>query len=374
MAGRLRFPRSLEEKLRALDDHLFLLRKELEGLLKGELAHLKVIAAELRTLVCHSDRFDGLLWRLADELNVSDDVFLCEGARVNRDHPFARSLQFFGGRNFRGERGPDWLPRVWESLRYVFENWEAIYVPSVSDIEITHEYLIKAVAQQIGSAHEDEGLEPILARLRQVLLSGMESYAHVLVFDADLTLQMGERVLDTAESQMAYRRRDRASPAGELTLLARLGVREMLVPRIQLITARSLVSEFEIRITLGPLGISLTAKKRGVDKCHLELPYPDVVDDFVVAICYSSRLRSLRVLLNDVDQRPAFACDLGWLEALEIEFVEFGERVTRFLLRWGFMIYGRLLSRGDCREMLRIPFQEMPSVLTPLGKPNAFPD
>lgn len=373
MARRLRFPRSLEEKLRALDDHLFLLRTELEGLREGEPAHLKVIAAELRTLVCHS-WVEGLLWRLADELNVSDDVFLCEGARINRDHPLARSLQFFGGRNFRGERGPDWLPRVRESLRYVFKTWEAIYVPSVSDVEITHEYLIKAVAQQIGSAHEDDGIEPILSRLREVLVSGTESYAHVLVFDADLTLQIGERILDAAESQRAYRRRDGASPAGELTLVVRLGVRETLAARIQIITARSLISEVEIRITLGPRGIGLTAKKRGVDKCHLELPYPDVTDDFIFAICYSSRLRSVRVLLNDAEQRPVFECDLGWLEAQEIEFVEFGEHVTHFLLHWGFMSYSRLLSRRDCREILRIPFQDLPSALTPLVKPNAFPD
>jgi hypothetical protein len=374
MARRVRFPKSLGEKLRALDDHLFLLRTSLEELLKGEPAHLKVVAAELRTLVCRSDQTEGLLWRLADELNVSDEVFLCEGGRINRDHPLARSLRFFGGRNFRGERGPDRLPRVSESLRYVFKTWEAIYVPTLSDVEITHEYLIKAVAQQIGSAHEDNGIEPILCRLREVFLGETEPCANVLVFDADLTLQIGERVLDAAESQKGYRRRDRAPPAGELTIVVRLGIRETLAGRIQIFTARSLISEVEIRIALGPGCIALTGKKRGVEKCDLRLPYPDQTDDFVFAVCYSSGLRCMRTLLNGEEPRPVSDCDLGWMEAQQTELVEFGENLAHFLRHWEFLMYRRLLSRWECGELLRIPVQNLRSILTPRAEPKGFPD
>ncbi len=93
MANRGRIEKSTERKLADLEDHLYLVRVNLQGLV-ADLAHVKSLAAELRTLLCLSSGTEGLLWRLADELVVSDDVVLHVAGRVDPDHPLAKGLRF----------------------------------------------------------------------------------------------------------------------------------------------------------------------------------------------------------------------------------------------------------------------------------------
>jgi hypothetical protein len=93
MGKRLRIPKTLEQKLSDLDAHLFLLREHWNDL-RENTSHLKVISAELRTLVCFSSDREGLLWRLADELGVDDNIFLHVPGKLKRDHPLAKGLHF----------------------------------------------------------------------------------------------------------------------------------------------------------------------------------------------------------------------------------------------------------------------------------------
>ena len=65
--------KTLARKLRDLDDHLHFLKESLLKLATGDLAYLKPMAAELRVLVCKSSGTEGLLWRLAEELNLSPE-------------------------------------------------------------------------------------------------------------------------------------------------------------------------------------------------------------------------------------------------------------------------------------------------------------
>ena len=53
----------------------------------------------------------------------------------------------------------------------------------------------------MGTAHEDEGLEPALTQLSSIFINGIEPYIDVLVTDAELTLEVGERVIDAAEAR-----------------------------------------------------------------------------------------------------------------------------------------------------------------------------
>ena len=89
-----RIPKTLEDKIGDLDSHLFLLREHRQGLSESR-SHLKGMAAELRTLICYSSGTEGLLWRLVDELNVDDRLFLHIPGRLRRDHPLAQGLQFY---------------------------------------------------------------------------------------------------------------------------------------------------------------------------------------------------------------------------------------------------------------------------------------
>src|SRR5437667_5716946 len=74
-----RVPRTTAELLQALDEQVYLLRISLHGL-REDRAHLRPLAVGLRTLICKSSNTEGLLWRMVDQLHVSDEIMLeCGG-------------------------------------------------------------------------------------------------------------------------------------------------------------------------------------------------------------------------------------------------------------------------------------------------------
>lgn len=168
MPSKDRTPKSLEQKLLDLDAHLYLLREHLHKL-RDSASHLKVIAAELRTLVCRSSGTEGLLWRLTKELGVPDDVALHVPGKLKQDDPLVRGLEFMIVPIFRAGKGDPRLVPGNYSLQEVIKEDEALVAVGKP---LTHEYLIKAVAQQMGSAHEDEGLELALAQLSTIFING----------------------------------------------------------------------------------------------------------------------------------------------------------------------------------------------------------
>ena len=78
--------KSRAQNIRDLDDNLFLLRKILEDL-RTDLAHFKALVASLRTLLCLSSGTEGLLWRVADDLKVSDELTFQGVGGYKPDHP-----------------------------------------------------------------------------------------------------------------------------------------------------------------------------------------------------------------------------------------------------------------------------------------------
>jgi len=131
-----RNPKSIEQKLLDLDAHMYLLREHLHRL-RDSASHLKVIAAELRTLVCRSSGTEGLLWRLIEELKVTDDVALHLPGKLMQDHPLVRGLEFMIVPIFRAGKGdPRVVPGNY-SLRKVIKEGEALVALSKP---LTHEY------------------------------------------------------------------------------------------------------------------------------------------------------------------------------------------------------------------------------------------
>src|SRR5690348_3962074 len=91
MAKSARVTRTVPDLLHALDQQAYLLRDNLHRLAEDN-AYLRPLATCLRTLVCLSSGTEGLLWRLVEELKVSDELELACGGSVNRDHQLARGL------------------------------------------------------------------------------------------------------------------------------------------------------------------------------------------------------------------------------------------------------------------------------------------
>jgi hypothetical protein len=197
-------PKTTEHKLAELEDHLFLLVGALDGLNAGEGAHLRHLAAELRTLICLSSGTEGLLWRLLDELGVTDHVTLHRVGKVNVDHPLARGLRYLFLPLALPGCGDPRLPVETYSLHALIKKSEAIFIAGAG---VTHEQLIKWLSQQMGSAHEGDAISPILAELNAILIANIQPFFYIMQFDAGLTIDVAERVLQRAVTDRNYLRR-----------------------------------------------------------------------------------------------------------------------------------------------------------------------
>lgn len=198
-----RFPRDFNDLIQALDDHVVVLRAALLRS-RDEPAFMKTVASELRVLVCYASGTEGLLWRVCEKMQISDSVHVVDPGEIDLDHPLSRGLEF----QVSPIRRPAELePCETISLKEIIKSFRAIYVASVKDERITHEKLIRAVSEQIGGAHEDDGVTLEVAKLRSVLMNGRYLFNKVLAIDAELVLQVAERVIHEAEKSINYQRR-----------------------------------------------------------------------------------------------------------------------------------------------------------------------
>lgn len=352
MSRKNRIPRTLSEKLRSLDDHTYLLRQTLHAMFEDS-SHLKVLSAELRTLICYSSGTEGLLWRLVDELQVSDAIDLHLAGSVDPDHPLARGLKFAIVPIFRAGQGDPRLPPAQYSFRKVIQACEAVFI---SGKGLKHEYLIKAVSQQMGTAHEDDGLEPSLVDLGEIFINGVQPYVPVLRTDAELALQVCERVLDEAAVSHGYQRVERAE-LGSSTLILRLGLRETLAAEVDLLSVAFPSAEVEIRCVAGPLSLVFHATKRGESIGEFSVPYPDnwsVNEDAVFGFSYSSDYRLARGISSAPHSTENSPFDLGYVDARECTPPKVSSSHKDLVYLQFFNLYSRLLSPSDCAGLLEL--------------------
>jgi hypothetical protein len=351
-----RVTRTIDELIAALDHHQYLLRDSLYDL-REDPAHLKTLATELRTLVCMSSGTEGLLWRVADELNVSDMLELQVAESVNREHPLNQGLDIQQLPMQRPGEGPPAPPAGQVRLRDVIKNCEAIYVSQITDRIFTHELLIGAIAGQMGGAHEAEGLDHSLVKLNNLLLNRRQLYFGVLTFDAELTLQIGERVLDRAEHARGFKRATRPANYGDVTLCLRLARRDWIFGRVPIFTVRSEISESEIKCFVSAQVVIFTLSKRGAIVAEFSLPYPadwETGCDAMFAVCYSSAHRQIRLIVNGEASGPPQRCDFGWLDARELRRPELHSGFEDLISLRCIPLYSRLLRPAECAELLSI--------------------
>lgn len=216
MSRKGRIPKTLDRKLRDLDDHLYFLAESSAKLAAGDEGYLKPLAAELRVLVCKSSGTEGLLWRVAEELGTHDAVHVHLAGNLNRDHPLARQLEFLFVPVYRAGRGDPRLIPGYYSLKEIVKECEALVVLGTG---YTHERLIRAVAEQMGSAHEDDGTEPHLIELSGTVIADSSPLHGILMSDADLVLEVGEKTLGAATQKVGFARK-RRPPIAHLHLNA----------------------------------------------------------------------------------------------------------------------------------------------------------
>lgn len=348
-----RRPKSVDEKVRNLDAHLYLLRQHVHKVHESP-SHLKVIAAELRTLACHSSGTDGLLWRLTKELGVSDVVALHLPGKLKRDHPLVRGLEFMIVPVFRAGKGDPRLAPGNYSLQAMIKDGEALVAVGKP---LTHEYLIKAVAQQMGSAHEDEGIEPALSQLSDVFVNGIEPYVGVLATDAELVLEVGERVLEEAEKSLGFQRPVHGHDYGDVSIVVRLQRKQRLISRLFLFRLHSYVSAVSVVGMASPTCVVFQLSKRQGTVLEFIAPYPssaELQQDVIAALSYSSSAGEARVLSAD-GPGSRQSCPLGWLHAAELQLEEVTDEHNDLLKVRFLLSFERLLPSRDVRDLLDIP-------------------
>jgi hypothetical protein len=351
---RSRIPKTLEEKLHDLDAHLFLLSGHLHKLRESP-SHLKVISAELRTLVCFSSHTEGLLLRLIEELGVDDKIFLHIPGKLTKDHPLARGLQFVLIPIQRGGKGDHRLPPHYYSLKKIIRDTEALVAEGKP---LTHEDLIKAVAQQMGTSHEAEGLEPVLVNLKSILINGVEPFIPVLALDAELTLEIGERVIETAEKQSIFKRQPHEHNHGNVSLVVRLRIKQILDSRIPLFRFHSYISDVDLSAAAGPTGIAFTLFKHGAEVAELVAKYPANLvpgDDAVFVLSYCSRTRQARTITNGHADEIMDDCDIGWVHAGDLVLEENHVNHIDFIVKHFLLTYEILLSPQDSKALHELP-------------------
>lgn len=346
-----RLSKTLEQKVLDLDAHLYLLRTHLNSL-RDSASHVKAIATELRTLVCRSSGTEGLLYRLIHELSVDDSINLHVPGDLIPDHPLVQGLQFAIVPIKRGGQGPAEIQPHDHSFRGVIRYAQALVAVGKP---LTHEYLIKAVAQQMGSAHEDEGIEPALAQLSEIFINGVEPFVEVLGMDAELTLEVGERVLEAAERRGILKRPHHSHNYGNVTIVFRIQINEVLANPIQLYSFHAYGPSATITCSVTAYGVEFLLTKNGSRVAELSVPYPDsfqLGDDVVFALSYCSRTRQVRTMTAKGAADPV-SCQLGWIHANDLEITV--EQDHKGLEQRFLLTYERLLLTKDVTEMLSLP-------------------
>jgi hypothetical protein len=172
----------------------------------------------------------------------------------------AQSLQFAIIPIQRAGHGDPRIPAAHHSLKELVETYEAAFHRGKS---LTFNYLIRAVAEQMGSAHEDEDLDYEILDLGQVSLNGISPYQIALATVASLVLEVGERVMEKAESELVYKRVPHSPDDGNFTLVIRIGLRTTLGGRIPVITFRSHTSDVDVQCEAGPLSLGEPDEQAG---------------------------------------------------------------------------------------------------------------
>ena len=206
-----------EQMLRDCESHLYFLW-DARRLFPQQQDRYKQIAAELRVLVCEFGSNRPLLLNLMDKYGFSYDVH-------PPGHPFDRQpIPMVGWRDdpayqqLAGEVAATMGDE--EKLGELLEKQASLRHPvpfrefvncglavHIAPHDYSYRDLTRAVAEQIGSSHEDEAVDESIVRLRNILIGGIESHIAPLIGFADLVIKVGSMFLGYLVENYGYKPR-----------------------------------------------------------------------------------------------------------------------------------------------------------------------
>ena len=351
MARKKRVLKSRVQNIRDLDDNLFLVRRHLDGF-RNDPVYFKALVASLRTLICTSSGTEGLLWRLADNLSVSDRMRIHGFGGFNRDSPQARGLRLAVAPVCRLGEGPTGMPDADVSLREFVKDSEGIFFAGKG---ITWEQMIKMWAQQMGLSHESEDVDPELVALHQFPIS-VQALQQALLTITEFALEIGERVMACAQAEHSYVRAVR-SKQGDISIFGVLETLQQPVGEFPIFSMRCPIVEATIVCSVLTSGVKYVLERGGQTVGDFRLPFPSSGRAAIYALRYSSNLRKVGMymtdLLADEIESNRTECDLGWIEATEVRAPEPLEFPTDIVFCHGIYLHKDWLGPSDFRDLFK---------------------
>lgn len=363
------FPRDIDDLILALDDHMVILRAAILRS-REEPSFIKIVASELRVLVCLASGTEGLLWRICEKLQICDFVQVVNLGEVDPDHPLARGLEFQVSpirRPIENEIG------VEISLKELIKSHQAIYVASIKSERITHEKLFRLISEQIGGAHEDDKVSPELEKLKSFLLNGQRFFDHVLAIDSELVLQVAERVIREAEKTYNYKRTKITKESGDLTIVMKTNHLNHLLGSLDLFSIGCELNELSFVFCGSPAGLKIQIYQYCSMVEDVSIPVDEIPCVASIAISYSSRLGQIRIL-NGCKEILRKTCNLGWVDTGFFSAPQFVFPIEGFINIEGVLLYQRLLSRSEVAEFRNTSIREFHEQIQNSGQDPDFPD
>jgi len=210
----------------------------------------------------------------------------------------------------------------------------------------------------MGTAHEDDGLEPSLVDLKSIFINGTEPFVPVLATDAELTLEIGERVLERAEKKLGFKRQHHKHDYGNVSIVLRLRIKQLLAGPIILVVFRSYISSIDIICSAGPTGVTFVLKKNSKNVGELLSKYPSewkTGDDTVFVFSYCSRTSQARTITNGEAHEIVSSLDLGWFHASDLYLEQNNKKHFDLVEKQFLLTYERLLSSEDSKGLHELP-------------------
>ncbi len=209
-----RIPKSLEQRLQDCETHLYFLWDS-HRLYPAQEDRFKQIAAELRILVCETRTNHPLLLYLMEELGFSYDV-QPPGPPFDkqpipmigwRDDPVHQQLTTEVQAAIGDERRLSQILQKQAALRHALpfrEYVEKSLAVFIAPYDYSYRELTLAVAQQVGSSHEDLSVEEPLIKLQQFRLAGHQGHVAPLIVFADSVLKVGGAFVEFLIQTQSY--------------------------------------------------------------------------------------------------------------------------------------------------------------------------
>lgn len=213
MSRKRRIPKLPEERLRDFESHLYFLWDAVR-LYPRQVERYKQIAAELRVLVCRSGKNKPLLLDLMDEYDF-EHLVLPPG--VDPDGPPVKPhpVPMVGENDVPARRrlqerldaayaagDPDALASIDAefaalALPVPFREWiDRGVAVFIAPHEYSNKELVLAIAQQAGSAHEDDSVEEPIIQMRQFTIAGHSGELAPLLDLAHYVLGVGAAFIE----------------------------------------------------------------------------------------------------------------------------------------------------------------------------------